>query len=215
MDNLGLYNSLREVPEEAKKPITGGRLKGMTDVNSMWRIKRLTELFGPCGVGWKTENERYWMEAGAEGVIAAFCELDLLYLQNGSWSQPVHGVGGSMFVASEKGGLYTSDEAYKMARTDAIGVAGKMLGLAADVYNANDQTKYKAVRYLCEGCKREILDTMLKSGELWTKQDAIIYSLRRFGKMLCPECQKEAGKQQAKEKEQSSDWPPVTADEGV
>lgn len=24
----------------------------MTDINPMWRIKRLTEIFGPVGVGW-------------------------------------------------------------------------------------------------------------------------------------------------------------------
>ena len=197
MDNLELYNSFRVVPEEAKRKIAGGRLNGMTDINSMWRLKRLTEQFGPCGVGWKTENEHYWTEPGADGVIAAFCELDLLYLQNGAWSQPVHGIGGSMLVAKEKNGLYTSDEAYKMARTDAIGVAGKMLGLGADVYNDSDRTKYKAERYLCEGCKHEIMDTMLRSGELWSKQDTIIYSLRRFGKMLCSECQKAAAKEKA------------------
>lgn len=51
-DNMRIYNAVREVPKEAQKPITAGRLKGMTDINPMWRIKKLTELFGPCGVGW-------------------------------------------------------------------------------------------------------------------------------------------------------------------
>ena len=53
MNNLELYDSFREVPQEAKKPIAAGRLKGMTDINPMWRIKVLTERFGPCGIGWK------------------------------------------------------------------------------------------------------------------------------------------------------------------
>ena len=35
-----------------------------------------------------------------------------------------------------------SDEAYKMALTDAISIACKALGMAADVYFANDRTKY-------------------------------------------------------------------------
>lgn len=57
MDNLEYYNRGREVPNEAKKTINGGRLNGMTDINPMWRIKKLTELFGPCGIGFvKKEN---------------------------------------------------------------------------------------------------------------------------------------------------------------
>ena len=51
-DKLRFYNATAEVPREATKPITAGRLKGMTDINPMWRIKKLTELFGPCGFGW-------------------------------------------------------------------------------------------------------------------------------------------------------------------
>lgn len=51
MGNLDIYNVVRSVPSEAQKPILAGRLKGMTDVNPMWRIKTLTELFGACGFG--------------------------------------------------------------------------------------------------------------------------------------------------------------------
>ena len=35
MNNLELYDSFREVPQEAKKPIAAGRLKGMTDINPL------------------------------------------------------------------------------------------------------------------------------------------------------------------------------------
>jgi hypothetical protein len=47
-----------------------------------------------------------------------------------------------MFIAKEKSGLYTSDEAYKMALTDAISVSCKALGIAADIYWSKDNTKY-------------------------------------------------------------------------
>lgn len=50
-DNMRIYDAVRAVPEEAKRAITAGRLKGKTDINPMWRIKALTELFGPCGDG--------------------------------------------------------------------------------------------------------------------------------------------------------------------
>ena len=40
-ENMSLYNRVRQVPEEAKKPFDTGRFKG-TDINPMWRIKVLT-----------------------------------------------------------------------------------------------------------------------------------------------------------------------------
>ena len=54
-DNLEFYNKLKDVPDRAKKTIGAGRLKGMTDINPMWRIEKLTEIFGPVGLGWYTE----------------------------------------------------------------------------------------------------------------------------------------------------------------
>ena len=50
-DNLTYYNYARQVPKEALKAFNNGRFSG-TDINPMWRIKMLTEMFGPCGVGW-------------------------------------------------------------------------------------------------------------------------------------------------------------------
>jgi hypothetical protein len=51
MNNLEIYEKVRAVPQEAQKPISGGRLSGKTDINPMWRIKVLTETFGVCGFG--------------------------------------------------------------------------------------------------------------------------------------------------------------------
>lgn len=141
-ENLEIYNKVRSVPEGALKTIQAGRLKGMSDINPMWRIKMLTEMFGPCGFGWRYEITRMWNESGAAGVISAFVTINLFVKQEEEWSQPIPGIGGSSFVAQEKSGLYTSDECYKMALTDAISVACKSLGMAADVYFANDRTKY-------------------------------------------------------------------------
>ncbi|MGI6096425.1 MAG: hypothetical protein ACOYBL_13625 [Lachnospiraceae bacterium] len=142
MENLEIYNKVRSVPDKAKKAISAGRLKGMTDINPMWRIKTLTEQFGPCGIGWKYTICSQWMEPGSDGNIAAFCNITLQYKYNGEWSEPIPGTGGSSFVAKESKGLYTSDECYKQALTDAISVAAKALGIGADVYWDKDTTKY-------------------------------------------------------------------------
>ena len=144
MENLRIYEQVRSVPAEAKKNIGGGRLKGMTDINPMWRIKKLTEVFGVCGIGWKYEIVNKWVEtAMAKDEITANVEIKL-YIRDeaGEWSDPIPGIGGSMLVASEQKGLYVNDECYKMALTDAISVACKALGLGADVYWEKDTTKY-------------------------------------------------------------------------
>lgn len=139
---MDLYERFRAVPDTAKREIVAGRLKGKTDINPMWRIKALTEALGPCGIGWKYKIIREWLEPGANGEIAAFMDIELFYKLDGQWSEAIPGTGGSAFVAKERAGLYTSDECYKMALTDAISVACKALGIGADVYWQADSTKY-------------------------------------------------------------------------
>lgn len=142
MSNMDIYNAVRSVPEDAKKRITGGRLNGKTDINPMWRIKVLTERFGPCGIGWKYVITDKCHAVGRENEIAAFVDI-LLYVKHGdAWSDGIPGTGGSMFVELEKSGPHVNDECYKMALTDAISVACKALGIGADVYWEADATKY-------------------------------------------------------------------------
>ena len=141
-DNLTLYNNVRVVPAEAQKEITGGRLKGMTDINPMWRIKQLTEQFGPCGEGWKYEIKDEQFASGGKDEIAVFVRIDLYYKVGDGWSEPIPGTGGSMFVENQKHGPHVNDECIKMALTDAISVACKALGFGADIYWQKDKTKY-------------------------------------------------------------------------
>ena len=142
MDNLYIYNVVRTVPENAKKPIKGGRLNGKTDINPMWRIRTLTEQFGPCGIGWYYKVTRQWTETYGDEV-AAFVNIELYIRIEGEWSQPIFGTGGNKFAEKERSGIHVSDECFKMATTDAISVACKQLGIGADVYWEEDGSKYR------------------------------------------------------------------------
>lgn len=143
MANMDIYERVKEVPQDAQKEIQAGRLKGMTDINPMWRIEKLTEVFGACGIGWYTEITNKWIEEGANGEKCAFVQINLFVKVDGEWSKPIEGVGGSSFIAVQKGSLYTSDECYKMAYTDAISVACKALGFGANIYwKKKNETKY-------------------------------------------------------------------------
>ena len=134
MENKEIYEKVRSVPKEAQKKITGGRLNGMTDIKPMWRIEKLTEVFGPCGFGWKAPIKNKEIIEGANGEKIAIVDIDLYVKIEDKWSEPIEGTGGSSFIANERNGLYTSDECFKMAYTDAISVACKSLGFGADIY---------------------------------------------------------------------------------
>lgn len=217
MDNLQIYNAVREVPKTAMKTIGAGRLKGMTDISPMWRIKCLTEQFGPCGIGWYYDIVEKWLEPGAGGEVAAFVRI-LLYIKfGGEWSKPIEGIGGSSFIASEKSGLHTSDECYKMALTDAISVACKALGMGADVYWQGDNTKYQpypqgnvpaAVQeapptaqqeqpreYKCESCGKPFEGFTDKNGKFWNAGQVyhMAQNSNTDGKARCRDCSEVAG----------------------
>lgn len=141
MDNLKIYNAVREVPQTAQKPISAGRLKGKTDINPMWRIKALTEQFGPCGIGWYYNLTKQWTEV-CNDEVCAFVNIELYIKIDGEWSKPIFGTGGNKLIEKESKGLHVSDECFKMATTDALSVACKQLGVGADIYWQEDGTKY-------------------------------------------------------------------------
>lgn len=141
-ENMLIYEGHREPPKEALRTIGAGRLKGFSDINPMWRIKALTEEFGPCGIGWYYTVDKQWLEPCGNETVA-FVNISLFVKVLGEWSQPIFGNGGSKIIQQERNGAYVNDECFKMALTDAIGNASKQLGIAADVYWNNDRTKYE------------------------------------------------------------------------
>ncbi len=145
--NMRIYDLVRKTPDNAKRPINEGRLRGKTDINPMWRIKILTEVFGPCGIGWKYVITRKWTE-GNDTQAAAFVDIEM-YIKDsetGQWSEAIPGTGGAVYKRVENSGkLYLDDDCFKKATTDALSVACKVLGIGADVYWQEDNTKYTSV----------------------------------------------------------------------
>lgn len=146
MENLKFYNQLRRVPPQMLKPIKAGRQSGKSDINPQWRIEQLTSVFGVCGFGWKYTIDNKWSMPGHGGEMMVFVDISLYVKIDGEWSEPIPGTGGNTIVVSEKQGtqFYNNDDAYKMAVTDALSVAGKALGLAGDIYAGLwDGSKYR------------------------------------------------------------------------
>ena len=209
MNNMEIWEKLATTPPEAQKPITAGRLNGFTDINPMWRLKALTALFGPCGIGWKMEIKDYRIEHGAGDEQRAFVLIHLYYRNSdGGWSEPVPGFGGASFVTRENKGPYTNDECYKMALSDAIGTACKALGMSADIFYAKDRSKYNSApkapeeapaakpkqerKVICRQCGNEIKPVQFRSGSKKTVAQITQYSETQFGMPLCYACTMQA-----------------------
>jgi len=154
MEKLEFWDKYKSVPDNALKEFNNGKFSG-TDINTIWRMRCLTETFGMCGIGWYYEIKRLWTEQ-VESDVFAFAEIELYVKVDNEWSKGISGTGGNKLArATSSGKVSTSDEAYKMAVTDAFGVACRNLGIGADVYWANDKTKYTQEQ---EPLKQELVD---------------------------------------------------------
>ena len=212
---MDIYAQVSSVPDYAKKQITAGRLKGMTDISPMWRIEKLTEMFGPCGIGWWYEIVNQRLEKGAGDEVKAFVDINLYYKWGDEVSKPIPGIGGSQFITKESKGVYTSDECFKMALTDAISVAAKALGFGADIYMGCDRDKYNTAQddtppapqqqrkqptangdgfYICEQCGNVIQQRAKKDGTIMYPKDIALMAINNYGRQLCVNCAKQQQK---------------------
>lgn len=135
-DNMKIYEALATPPNDAVKTIGAGKLKGFSDINPQWRYEALTNLFGPCGIGWKYTIDEWHTQEVSTGELMLFVKVSLYIIdkESGHWSEPIPAFGGDYIIKKDKNGIHGNDEAMKMAVTDALGTACKMIGVAADIY---------------------------------------------------------------------------------
>jgi hypothetical protein len=137
--NMALWDKYALPPTEALKAFDNGQFKG-TDISPMWRIRCLTEEFGPCGFGWYSEIVEHWTETVGE-VVMTFVNIRLYIKRGDEWSKPISATGGNKALRTKNG--KPSDECYKMAYTDALGGACKLLGIGGAVYWERGYSKYE------------------------------------------------------------------------
>jgi hypothetical protein len=116
-------------PKHTKAFNRAGGFKG-TAIKPMWSYRRMTEEYGPCGVGWGVGEPSFKIiEAGDE--ILVYC---IASVWHGTKENVVYGVGGDKAVAKFSSGLKADDEALKKAFTDGVTNALKLIGVGADVH---------------------------------------------------------------------------------
>lgn len=210
-NNLDIFNAGRAVPSQYVKPIDGGKLgkAKLSTINNEWRIMKLTEIFGPVGIGWYFEITKEEFVPLPEGLdtIACFVEIALYVRDGDNWSQPIVGTGGATLLSQTSSGPFINPDCRKSAISDALSVITKYIGIGADVYlNENDTpapknkndvsapkntaaaTKPSAV--LCEECGKTITDVIRSDGTKVSAAELIARSTKKYNRKLCVACAK-------------------------
>jgi len=148
MSNTAIWDVLSKTdPAHTKGFSRSGGFKG-TAIKPQWVVSRLTEHFGPVGVGWGMGEPSFQVVPGDNREMLVYCTLQCWHTdrQNVFW-----GVGGDKSVTHIKANEQynrperweNDDEAFKKAFTDALMNAFKFVGVAADVHmGLFDDSKY-------------------------------------------------------------------------
>ncbi|MCO5159668.1 MAG: hypothetical protein M9939_00910 [Mesorhizobium sp.] len=132
-ENTKIWDILgRTDPAHTRAFSRSGGFKG-TAIKPIWSFRRMTEEFGPCGVGWGVGEPVFQVVPAGEEILV-YCTAKVWFKHDDNHSQHIYGVGGDKVVGKNKYGLNTDDEAFKKAFTDAVTNALKLIGVGADVH---------------------------------------------------------------------------------
>lgn len=151
MSNTRIWDTLgRTDPAHTKKFTRAGGFKGDA-IKPIWAERRMTEQFGPCGLGWGMDEPSFQVVTGHNNEVLVYCIASIWYRDGEKGSQRVFGVGGDKVVTHIKANEQynrperweNDDEAFKKAFTDALSNAMKHIGVGADVHmGLFDDSKY-------------------------------------------------------------------------
>lgn len=141
-DSMRVWDKLcKSDPAHTKGFKRAGGFSG-TAIKPIWAIKMLTETFGPVGIGWGQGKPDFTIVPADGGEVLVYCTVECWHTAR---ENTFYGVGGDKAVAKNKNGLFTDDEAFKKAFTDATLNAFKSAGVAADIHmGLFDDDKYVA-----------------------------------------------------------------------
>lgn len=142
--NKALWERVCKTDPAHVKPITGKQYQGNSP-KPYWIIERLTEEFGPCGIGWGLSilNER--MEQLADKEVLHVAVVRLWYELGGKRGE-IEQIGQTKAAYAKKdGGLMVDEDAPKKSVTDALVKCASYLGFAGDIFSGRwDDSKYVA-----------------------------------------------------------------------
>lgn len=143
-DTLALWNKVEKTAPEHTKEITGKSYKG-TSPKPHYLVRKATETFGPCGIGWGFTIVDERIEEGAGGEKMHLARVRVWYKWDGERGEVEH-IGGTQFSGTRSSGKsFTDEDAPKKSVTDALVKALSMIGFAGDIFMGRyDDSKYVA-----------------------------------------------------------------------
>lgn len=150
-DTLRIWDAFEKTDPRYTKTFSGrGGFEG-TAINATYILKRLTEAFGPCGVGWRfvLEDEKivdgHLLKNGLDRAKLHIVRGHLDYIHGGIWYSTSPQFGQTMLVSENKYGPLTDEDAPKKSITDCISKCAVLLGIGADIHlGLYDDNRYVA-----------------------------------------------------------------------
>lgn len=166
----------------AVKPITGKQYKGNSP-KPYWIVERMTEEFGPCGIGWGFTILSERMERLTDTDILHVAVVRMWYELNGKRGE-FEQIGQTKAVYQSKNGTMVDEDAPKKSVTDALVKCASYLGFAGDIFSGMwDDSKYvenAAAEYIAkekaesraawmdeQALRLESCETLAELGEAW------------------------------------------------
>jgi len=157
-------------PSKTKGFVGKGGFSG-TAINPTYVKERLTQRFGPAGLGWgyKVIDEEIIKghKVGDNQYQVHKVLIEFWYRFGGMRSEPMQAFGQTTICGENKRGWFTDEEAPKKSLTDALMKAVSDLGMCADIHaGLYDDNKYIAeVKQMFAGESKEATPPMTAKPE--------------------------------------------------
>lgn len=181
-DNKALWKRAFMTDPRAVKPITGKQYKGNSP-KPYWIVERLTDEFGPCGIGWGFTILSERMERLTETDVLHVAVVRMWFVMDGKRGE-FEQIGQTKAVYQSKNGTMVDEDAPKKSVTDALVKCASYLGFAGDIFSGMwDDSKYvenAAAEYIAkeqaearaawldeQALRMESCGSLAELGELW------------------------------------------------
>ncbi|MCW1959829.1 MAG: hypothetical protein KIH64_015045 [Mycobacterium sp.] len=146
MSTTALWDRVFKTDPNFVKPITGKDYKGNSP-SPHYIVRRLTEEFGPCGIGWGVKILSERMERMGTDDVLHIARVQLWYVHDDKRGE-IEQVGQTKACYRTKGDggyLKVDEDAPKKSVTDALVKCASYLGFAGDIFSGRwDDSAYVA-----------------------------------------------------------------------
>jgi len=132
-ENKAIWDQAFTTDPQFVKNITGKQYQGSSP-SPFWIVRRATEIFGPCGLGWGYNILSERIERFGEIDTVHIAMVEVWYMHEGKRGSFQHIGQTKMSYKTAKGGVMLDEDAPKKSVTDALVKGLSMIGFAGDIF---------------------------------------------------------------------------------